>query len=300
MGRARELALAGVGLAIVFAGVAAAGAAAAAAPSGHQWARFGVDAARSNALPTGSGFSVASLAHLRRQQVALPGTADSSAVYVSGVTVGTAKHDVFVVTTTYGRTLAIDAGYGRTLWTFTPPGYAGWPAARRSRPPRPVADPDRRWSTPLAGRQVHKLRLATAASAGWPVSVTQDPTHEKIASALNFARAHVLATTGGYIGDAPPYQGHVAIDPPPGRLAASGTRSAPTAASCIVPSHVPRERLGDLGTRRAVVDARQREPPRRHGQRPWDGQQYWGDSVLELCPKPRRARQLHADEHRRS
>ena len=34
---------------------------------------------------------------------------------------------------------------------------------------------------------------------------------EKIASPLNYSRGHVIATTGGYIGDAPSYQGHVSI-----------------------------------------------------------------------------------------
>ena len=46
------------------------------------------------------------------------------------------------------------------------------------------------------------------------------PTHEKIASALNLSRGLLLVTTGGYIGDAPPYQGHVvAIDAGSGRIA---------------------------------------------------------------------------------
>jgi len=44
---------------------------------------------------------------------------------------------------------------------------------------------------------------------GWPVTITRDPTHEKVGTALNISGDLVLATTGGYIGDAPPYQGHV-------------------------------------------------------------------------------------------
>jgi hypothetical protein len=53
----------------------------------------------------------------------------------------------------------------------------------------------------------------------WPVSVTRDATHEKLAAALNIDGADVVAATGGYFGDAPPYQGHVAlIDRTSGRL----------------------------------------------------------------------------------
>ena len=36
-----------------------------------------------------------------------------------------------------------------------------------------------------------------------------DELFQKIAPALNFARGLVIATTGGYVGDAPPYQGHI-------------------------------------------------------------------------------------------
>ena len=36
---------------------------------------------------------------------------------------GVRAHDAFVVTTTYGRTEALDAGPGRVLWRFTPPSY---------------------------------------------------------------------------------------------------------------------------------------------------------------------------------
>ena len=70
--------------------------------------------------------------HHRRQRppaasprvVALPGTADNSAIYLHGARVGGAVHDVAIVTTTYGITLAVDADSGRILWRFTPPGIA--------------------------------------------------------------------------------------------------------------------------------------------------------------------------------
>ena len=65
--------------------------------------------------------------------------------------------------------------------------------------------------------RIYKLAVANGHSA-WGVSITKLPSREKIAAALNFANGHVIATTGGYIGDAPPYQGHVAIISPAGAL----------------------------------------------------------------------------------
>ena len=41
--------------------------------------------------------------------------------------------------------------------------------------------------------------------------MTRDASHEKIASPLNTRGSNVIAATGGYIGDAPPYQGHVVL-----------------------------------------------------------------------------------------
>jgi glucose dehydrogenase len=51
--------------------------------------------------------TAANVASLRRQQVAIDGTVDASASYAGGV---------FFVTTTYGKTLAIDAASGAIRW----------------------------------------------------------------------------------------------------------------------------------------------------------------------------------------
>jgi hypothetical protein len=285
MGRARQLSPAGIVLAIVLAGVAATGAPATAAPAGHDWTRFGVDAARANAMPAGSGISVASLSRLRRQQVALPGTADSSAVYASGVTVGTAKHDVFVVTTTYGRTVAIDAGSGHTLWTFTPPGYASWAGTAQITTASPLLDATAGvvYTASPDGR-VHALQLANGReSRGWPVTVTRDPTHEKIASALNLSRGLLLVTTGGYIGDAPPYQGHVvAINATTGRIAHVWNSLCSERHSLLVPRTCAGSDSAIWGRGGAVVEPGSGRILVATGNAPWDGKQNWGDSVLEL------------------
>lgn len=45
----------------------------------------------------------------------------------------------------------------------------------------------------------------------WSTPITLLPQREKIASSLNYFHGNIIAVTGGYIGDASPYQGHVAI-----------------------------------------------------------------------------------------
>ena len=191
---------------------------------------------------------------MRRTSVAAPaastaaGTVDSSAIYLHGVAVRGGTHDTFFVTTTYGITLAIDAPSGRILWQWKPPGYSHWAGRAQITTATPVADPSRRWIYAASpdGR-IEKLTVASG-HAVWRRSITRDPSREKIASSLNFAGGHVIATTGGYIGDAPSYQGHVAV------LAArtagscrSGTRSARTVTGSSCPPAAPRvtPRSGD-------------------------------------------------------
>src|SRR5437764_371498 len=183
------------------------------ARAGGDWTRFGYDAARSNSGPGRTGISAANVGSLRRQQVRLPGTVDSSPIYLRNVRVRGGRHDVFVVTTSYGITLAVDAGSGSILWRFTPRGYSSWSGSDRITNASPVADPNRRFVYAAApdGR-IHKLAVATGAevrSGGWPVAITRLPAREKLGPALNYSPGLVLETTGGYVGDAPPYQGHV-------------------------------------------------------------------------------------------
>jgi len=188
------------------------------AGSGHDWTRFGWDARRSSDNPFPTGITASNVGSLRRQQVRLPGTVDSSAVYLHGVTVKGAAHDTFFVTTTYGITLAIDATSGQILWRWTPAGYSHWAGSAQITTATPVADPSRKWIYAASpdGR-IQKLSVADGNPA-WRRSLTKLPSREKIAASLNYAGGHVIATTGGYIGDAPPYQGHVVEISPGGRL----------------------------------------------------------------------------------
>src|SRR5207237_4527360 len=109
------------------------------------------------------------------------------------------------------RTRAVAATKVRVLWRFAPPAAAKCAGTYRVTTATPVADPGRAWiyaSSP-DGR-IWKLSVSDGHPA-WSVEITLLPAREKIAAALNFAAGHVIATTGGYIGDAPPYQGHVAV-----------------------------------------------------------------------------------------
>ena len=97
-------------LAVALAGVSADGATRRAARLGGDWTRFGYDAARHGAGPAQTGITVANVRRLVRRRVQLPGTADSSPVYLRGVPVRGSRHDVFFLTTSYGRTVAAYGG----------------------------------------------------------------------------------------------------------------------------------------------------------------------------------------------
>ena len=183
-----------------------------AAAAGNDWPRFGWSVWRSSAPTFPTGITAANVKSLTRRQVQLDGTVDSSAIYLHGVQVGGALHDVFFVTTTYGKTEAIDAASGAVLWRFTPPGYrlVGGQRADHDRDaggrPGPAVDLRR-----VARRAVSTSCPSPTATPVWSIAITLLPSREKIASSLNYYQGHVIATTGGYIGDAPPYQGHVAV-----------------------------------------------------------------------------------------
>src|SRR5262249_56151690 len=95
------------------------------------------------------------------QEVGVGGAVDWWPISLRGATVDGERHDVFVVTTSYGKTIAVDADTGSVLWRFTPPGYASWVGSYRITNSTPVADPGRRflYSASPDGR-IHKLAFA--------------------------------------------------------------------------------------------------------------------------------------------
>jgi outer membrane protein assembly factor BamB len=258
------------------------------ATSGSDWTRFGWDARRSNDDPFATGITAANASSLRRQQVRLPGTVDSSPIYLHGVPIAGALHDAFFVTTTYGITLAIDAETGQILWRWTPPGYSSWAGSAQITTATPVADPSRRWIYAASpdGR-IQKLSVATG-HAVWRTRITKLPSREKIAASLNFAGGHVIGATGGYVGDTPPYQGHVVvIAPTSGRLLHVWNSLCSNRHGLLVPATCPASDSAIWGRAGAVVVPRSGDLLVTTGNAPWNGHTNWGDAVLVLSPRGR-------------
>ena len=265
------------------------------------WPEFGLDPQRSDVSERATGITSANVAHLRHLTVALPGTVDSSPIYLHGVSVDGAVHDVIVVTTTYGKTIAIDAGSGKILWTFTPPGYGRWASSAQITVASPLADPDRLFVYAASPNGlIHKLSLADGSEdrdGSWPVRITIEPIHEKLGAALNIDGPDLIAATSGYFGDAPPYQGHVVlIDRSSGRLLRVFNTLCANRRELQVPSTCPASDSAILSRGGPVVEpaepgdtrsARIPEPASGRilidtGNGPWNGTTDFGDSVLEL------------------
>ena len=251
------------------------------------WPEFGLDPQRSDVSEASTGITSANVSHLRRKTVELGGTVDSSPIYLHGALVGGATHNVVVVTTTYGKTLAIDADSGQILWTFTPPGYGGWAGSAQITTTSPLADPDRQFVYAASPNGlIHKLSLTDGSedrAGAWPVSVTRDATHEKLAAALNIDGADIIAATGGYLGDAPPYQGHVVlIDRASGRLRRVFNTLCANRRGLLVPSSCPASDSAILSRSGPVVEPGGKRILIDTGNGPWNGSTNFGDSVLEL------------------
>ena len=257
----------------------------AAVRAGGDWTRFGYDGARHDAGPASTGITAANVGRLRRQQISIGGTADSSPIYLRGVSVRGKRRDVFVVTTSYGRAVAVDANTGSVLWRFTPRSYSSWAGSYRIANSSPISDRRYVWSAAPDGR-IHKLVLASGAevrSGGWPALITRNPAREKLGTALNMSRGLVLATTGGFVGDAPPYQGHVAaINARTGRLVHVWNALCSDRHALIVPSTCAESGSAIWARSGVVVVPGSGRLLVATGDGRFDGRRYWGDSVAML------------------
>jgi hypothetical protein len=260
------------------------------AAAARDWPRFGYDAARSNSGPSHTGITAANLSHLRHTAVALDGTVDSSPIYLNGVDAGGTRRDIFVVTTSYGKTIAVDANRGAIVWEFTPSDISVYEGSLQITQGTPVADPSRRYVYSISPNGViHKLSVGDGSEVqqdGWPAIATRDPAHEKLGAPLNVSGNSVLATTGGYIGDAPPYQGHVIVlARTTGRQVGVWNGLCSDQQSLLVPSDCEDGSGSAIWGRAAPVVV-----PGTHallvttGNGTFDGRTAWGDSVLELSP----------------
>jgi outer membrane protein assembly factor BamB len=262
---------------------AVAGATHAASSSGsdaaHDWARFGYDTARHNASPDAT-ITAANVSHLRRLRVRLDGTVDSSAIYVSK---GVRGRDAFLFTTTYGRTEALDASTGRVLWRFTPSTYAHVAGSAQITNSTPALSTDRTavYAAAPDGR-IRKLRLSDG-HVLWTTRITLDPTREKLTSSLNVFQRRLIATTGGYIGDAPPYQGHVVtMSEQTGQIAHVWNSLCSDRHELIVPKTCASSDSAIWSRSGAAVDPANGTLVVATGNAPFDGKTDWGDSVLVL------------------
>jgi hypothetical protein len=123
------------------------------------------------------------------------------------------------------------------------------------------------------------------------VSVTRDATHEKTGASLNLDGRNVLVTTGGYSGDAPPYQGKVvSIDRRSGRIRHVFNSLCSKRRRIIEPSSCNAQESAIWGRAGAVVDPRTHRVYATSSNGPFDGVTNWGDSVLEFTPSVGRLR----------
>jgi len=279
-------ALAACGASTTSSTTATPGAAATPAPAAalQDWPEFDLTPQRYGSTAETTGITAANVGHLHRRVVQLPGTVDSSAVYLHGATVDGATHNTAFVTTTYGKTIALDADTGKILWTFTPSGYAKWAGSGQVTTATPLIDPDDEYLYAASpGGKIYKLAIASGQpAAGWPVTVTFDPVHEKIASALNMDGPDLLLTTGGYYGDVPPYVGHVMlIDRSSGHVVAVWNSLCANRHALIHASTCSASDSAIWGRAGAVV-----EPDGRilvaTGNAPYNGTTNFGDSIIEL------------------
>ena len=252
-------------------------------PSGNDWTQFGWDLASSSSSTAPTGITAANVASLTRRQVNLDGTVDASAIYLHGITVKGSPHDVFFVTTTYGKTIAVDAGNGAVLWEYTPPKYDSWAGTRQITNSTPVADPSREYIYAAAPDGTIQKLAVSDGHVVWRTPITLLPLREKIASPLKEFRGHIVAVTGGYIGDRPPYQGHVAIlDAQTGKLLHVWNSLCSDRAGLLDPKSCRDTQSAIWGRAGAVIDAATGDIFVATGNGPYNGKTNWGDALIEL------------------
>jgi PQQ-like domain len=260
------------------------------AKAGHDWPMFGVGPQKSNDSTAATGITARNAAKLRRARVSLPGTVDSSPIYLHAARVHGKTRPIIIVTTTYGRTLALSAPTGRALWSFTPSSYAKLKGTYRITTSTPVADASRAYVyTTSPDGLVHKLRVADGRevrTGPWPVSVTKLPEREKLASSLNLVGRDLIVATDGYIGDEPPYQGHVVeIDRVTGKTIRVWNSLCAERRFIQVPSTCAPSDSAIWGRAGVVADLARGHLLLATGNAPYDGKRNFGDSLVVLTLK---------------
>jgi hypothetical protein len=250
------------------------------------WPTFDYNAHRSGLGPYRTGITKGNLGRLKARIFHINGVADSSPIQAHAIKVHGHTHDIDVVTTTYGRTIAFDPGTGNRLWEYTPGDIGSYEGSHQITTASPVLDPGRRYVYAASPDGfIHKLGIATGHQV-WSARVTYDPKREKIEGGLNITGRYVVAATGGYYGDAPVYQGHVAlIDRSSGHVAHVWNSLCSNRHHLLnPPSSCPASDSAIWARVGAVVEPGSRRLLVATGNGPFNGHTNWGDSVLELAP----------------
>ena len=277
---------------------------------GGDWTTFDYNPQRSGVGPADIGINAGNVRGLRTRIVHIDGTVDASAVELHAVKIAGHVRDAIFVTTTYGKTIAIDPGTGQRLWEFTPESYGSVAGSPQITTATPIIDPSRAYlyaSSPDGF--VHKLDVATGRevrSGHWPVRVTLLPSKEKLASPFSINGNELIVVTDGYDGDTPPYQGHVVtIDRGSGRILHVWNSLCSNRRRLLVPSTCPASDSAIWGRNAPVLEPGTGRILVATGNGPFNGRTDWGDSVLELTPNasrllhnwtPRDQAQLNADD----
>jgi len=251
----------------------------------HDWPMFGGNPQSTSSNPAPGGITAQNVAQLTRRQVTLDGTVDASAIFLEAVTVGGTTHDAIFVTTTYGKTIALDAASGAVLWEYSPPAYPSLAGTRQITNSTPAADDDRQ-SIYAASPDGYVQKLAVSDGRPvWRTPVTRLPLREKIASPLKVFHGHVVVVTAGYIGDRPPYQGHVAIlDGKSGKLLQVWNSLCSNRGGLLDPETCPQSQSAIWGRAGAVIDPTTGSIFVATGNGQWNGTNNWGDALIELDP----------------
>ncbi|MGH9608201.1 MAG: PQQ-binding-like beta-propeller repeat protein [Bryobacteraceae bacterium] len=251
--------------------------------AGQDWTEFGGNAQSSSASNAPTGITAKNVASLKRRQVKLDGTVDSTAIYLHNVTVKGSSHDVFFVTTTYGKTIAVDAANGGILWEYTPSKYSSWEGTRQITNSTPAAGPGRRYIYAASPDGVVQKLAVSNGHVGWRTPVTRLAHREKITSGLKIFHGHLIVVVGGYIGDRPPYQGHVAIlDAKSGKLLHVWNSLCSNRTGLLQPSSCSATRSSIWGRGGATIDPKTGDIFVASGNGPYNGKTNWSDALIEL------------------
>jgi hypothetical protein len=108
---------------------------------------------------------------------------------------------------------------------------------------------------------------------------------EKMASPLREFSGHIIAVTAGYIGDRPPYQGHVAVlDAESGKLLHVWNSLCSNRPGLLEPNSCPSTQSAIWGRAGAVIDPSTGNIFVATGNGPFNGKTDWGDALIELNP----------------